>query len=806
MALSGQIAGKFHSSQECHEQPNQRNQLRRLRAGTDSPGRFDPVLWRLLVLTPELHVLQASANLGDFLHRSELLTFPAKLQDLIGNQQAARIDALYVDLPEGAHRSATIPIAHNEGSRVLRVVAHRMAAQYSLEIQFEEHATAPETSPIDTLPEALRAALEISESVFLNAKLATAKIAEYTGYARVMVYRFHSDSSGEVIAETRRPDLTPYLGLCYPATDIPAHARRLYALNRVRSIAAVDAAPVALQPPDHPVTGEPPDMTYSILRSAPPTHIEYLQNMGVAATLSSAIMVNGKLWGLIACHHTAPRTVDWGLREAFANATEVFGARLAQQGARDHALINAEGLERLVAKRTQALQLEIAERKRTQQALEQQRATLENTVRERTAHLTVLNRDLQAEIAAHQQSERALRDSEQRYRSLFEFANDGIFIIEAGRCVDCNPKIPHLFGCQREDIIGRSLLEFSPTVQPNGTRSQSLVTEKMGLTQAGEPQYFEWRYRRFDGTPFDAEISLTAVSEDNRSFIFALVRDITERKRSERARDRLLAELRRSNESLEQFAYIASHDLQEPLRKIRQFADRLLTNEQLKLADKIRDYLLRIHHSADYAQQLIRDLLAYSRVTRRAQPFKPVALNDVVTRALASLTTRVQEIGAQIETKPLPSVQGDRALLIELFHNVLDNALKFCRKGVTPQLRISAEALADDALIPSGDTAAYCRIVFEDNGIGFEPRYNERIFIIFQRLHDRQHYTGTGIGLAIAKKIVEYHGGHIEAHAVVDRGAVFRITLPLQARVHDSDSPITLPLQNAIYSDDSTDQ
>ncbi|MEE4378309.1 MAG: ATP-binding protein [Candidatus Competibacteraceae bacterium] len=1089
----------------------------------------------LLVLTPELQVLQASDNLGDFLQLPEPPKLPVKLEDLIGDQQAARIGALYVELPEGTHRSTTLPVTHDEDSSGLRVVAHRLAAQHSLEIQFEEHAVTPDTSPISALPAALQTALESSESLFLNAKLTTVKIANCIGYARVMVYRFHPDWSGEVIAETRRPDLTPYLGLRYPATDIPAQARRLYELNRVRAIAAVDAAPVALQPPNHPVTGEPPDMTYSILRSVPPTHIEYLQNMGVAATLSSAVMVNGQLWGMIACHHTEPRSVGWELREAFAQTTEVFAARvthlvareqmlnqerlqrslvrlqqqattegnivqgllqfarnelsrgsgcvllcgntgaavgmtppvtwclnLAQylvtreplyvttrlsadypaaeryraiasglaalrldvepptvllcfrqeivrevnwggdpsrpferneatqrvsprksfdlwretvsaesrpwethivelldrlpdlivdllpdtthslqqhintfgrryqsqqpeledyfegvapegmallmvsepernisplsvnqafrdtfvidfdaldgvqlgdfldalglprsllqdvefddvvecdswsdlrgqryllierkqfletqtaedrqswsvlafqdvtdlsrereslKAARDHALINAEGLEQLVAKRTQALQLEIAERKRTQQALEQQRANLEQTVRERTAHLTVLNRDLQAEIAAHQQSDRALRESEQRYRSLFEFANDGIFIIEAGRCVDCNPKIPQLFGCQREDIIGRSLLEFSPIVQPNGTRSEALVAEKMALTQAGESQYFEWRYRRSDGTPFDADVSLTAVSEDNRSFIFALVRDITGRKRSERARERLLAELRRSNESLEQFAYITSHDLQEPLRKIRQFGERLLTNQQLQLPDKTRDYLERIHHSADYAQQLIRDLLAYSRITRRAQPFKPVALNEVVSRALAALDKHLQTGKAQLEIKPLPTVQGDRTLLIELFQNMLDNALKFTREGITPRISISAEPLADDVPLPRRDIVTYCRIVLEDNGIGFEQRYSERIFTIFQRLHDRQQYTGTGIGLAISKKIIEYHGGHIEAHSVVDQGTVFHITLPLQSRAHDNDSPLTLPFQAAIGID-----
>jgi signal transduction histidine kinase len=262
--------------------------------------------------------------------------------------------------------------------------------------------------------------------------------------------------------------------------------------------------------------------------------------------------------------------------------------------------------------------------------------------------------------------------------------------------------------------------------------------------------------------------------------------EIAERRKSERARERLLTELRRSNEALEHFAYIASHDLQEPVRKIRQFGERLLDDPDSGLPGKAHDYVGRIHHSATHAQQLIRDLLAYSRVTQRAQPFKTVALNEVLARVLSGLQQRAAEAAARIDVEPLPSAWGDRTQLIQLFHNLLDNALKFRRPDARPWIRIRCEGAREGEAV-AVEKDGLCRITVTDNGIGFEPRFSEQIFTLFRRLHDRQHYAGTGIGLAICKKIVDYHGGSIEGRSTPGQGAVFTVTLPLRAAFQDAD-------------------
>lgn len=253
----------------------------------------------------------------------------------------------------------------------------------------------------------------------------------------------------------------------------------------------------------------------------------------------------------------------------------------------------------------------------------------------------------------------------------------------------------------------------------------------------------------------------------------ALEQEIEERRRAEDSQRAIALELQRSNQELERFAYVASHDLQEPLRKIQAFADRLTTRYGGQLGDTGRDYLGRMAAAAGRMRQLIEDLLTLSRVTTKGQAFAPVDLAPLVHDVMADLEVRLQQTGGRVDVGPLPVVVGDPVQLRQLVQNLLINALKFHRQGVPPVVRVWGDAGTADH--PG------CRLVVADNGIGFDPRYRERIFQIFQRLHGRAEYEGTGIGLAICRKIAERHGGQISADAMPGGGATFTVTFPVCA-------------------------
>jgi signal transduction histidine kinase len=237
------------------------------------------------------------------------------------------------------------------------------------------------------------------------------------------------------------------------------------------------------------------------------------------------------------------------------------------------------------------------------------------------------------------------------------------------------------------------------------------------------------------------------------------------------ALERRAAELVRSNGELEQFASIASHDLQEPLRKVRTFTQQLTVIDADNLSEKGRDYLGRANAAAERMQNLIEDLLRFSRVATHGRPFAPVNLRTITDEVLSDLEAQVEQAEAVVEIGELPTISADALQMRQLMQNLLSNAIKFRRPGVVPEIRITSEI--------EGDTA---RITVTDNGIGFEPEYSRRIFRVFERLHGRSEYPGTGIGLALCRKIAERHGGTVVAESEPGVGSVFTVTLPLHQK------------------------
>jgi light-regulated signal transduction histidine kinase (bacteriophytochrome) len=258
-----------------------------------------------------------------------------------------------------------------------------------------------------------------------------------------------------------------------------------------------------------------------------------------------------------------------------------------------------------------------------------------------------------------------------------------------------------------------------------------------------------------------------------------VIRDATRRKQAEQLAIERKA-LERSNRELEQFAYVASHDLLEPLRKIQTFGDRIKTKHERQLGDEGRDYLARMLNAAERMQSLINDLLMLSRVSTVAQQFVAVDLTRVAREVIYDLEASIEATFGRVEVADMITLEADALQMRQLFQNLIGNALKFHRPGVPPVIKVYGGFFRlrrpTGRLAPEG----YYRIVVEDNGIGFDLKHAERIFQLFQRLHGRNSYEGTGIGLSICQRIAERHGGKISAQSAPGQGATFTVTLPLR--------------------------
>ncbi len=377
--------------------------------------------------------------------------------------------------------------------------------------------------------------------------------------------------------------------------------------------------------------------------------------------------------------------------------------------------------------------------------------------------------------------EEALKEAQARKRSILESSLDPIVTVNhEGAIAEFNRAAEQAFGYPRSKIIGTRPTEilFPPGMDP---KERDRIERYLC---AGEGSLLGKRSElnavRADGETFPVEMAMTISQEHGAPVMSFFVRDISERKKAEEAQQRYSAELERSNRELEQFAYVASHDLQEPLRKIRTFSDRLMVKQAERLDDDGRDCLQRMHNAAARMQSLIDGLLSLSRITTHGQHFVPVDLNAIAAEVISDLEEPIRRSEGRVETENLPTLQADPMQMRQLLQNLIANGLKFHRVDETPIVKVSGGYLRASGPGDPRREISECRIVVEDNGIGFEEKYADRIFGIFQRLHPRDVFEGTGIGLAICRRIAERHGGFIAAKSVPGRGSRFEITLPVR--------------------------
>jgi PAS domain S-box-containing protein len=364
--------------------------------------------------------------------------------------------------------------------------------------------------------------------------------------------------------------------------------------------------------------------------------------------------------------------------------------------------------------------------------------------------------------------ERGILNDRLRARDRFFNLSQEYFCIldrDVRHFVQVNPAFLRLLGQPERVVLERPLIEF---VHPEDRRATSAVAQR--VSDDGLPlSQFVNRYLTADG---GARWLEWATTTDESGVTYAVAHDISERRQAELALQRAFDDLRIRNRELQDFAFVASHDLQEPLRKIRAFSDRLQTRHAQQLDEQARDYLDRTAQAAARMQVLIDDLLSFSRVTSRGKAFTRVDLERTARGVVDDLEARIESSGGRVEIYPLPMLDGDATQMRQLLQNLVSNALKFRSPERAPLVRIEASAV----LLDDGQLGVELRVI--DNGIGFDPKYAERIFAPFQRLHGRHDYEGTGIGLAIVRRIVERHRGTVSAQARPGEGATFIVRLP----------------------------
>lgn len=375
---------------------------------------------------------------------------------------------------------------------------------------------------------------------------------------------------------------------------------------------------------------------------------------------------------------------------------------------------------------------------------------------------------------------RQAQESLLRLAAIVESSSDAII----GNTLDgtiftWNPGAEKLLGYSAREAIGRHIGMVIPDHRQGEVPE---ILERIARSESTE-NYETVRLNK-EGGEIDVSVTVSPIKDGGGVVIGAstIARDITEQKRAEAQLKAMTADLLQSNRELQDFASVASHDLQEPLRKIQTFADDLAENTMSGLNDEGRDTLKRIQNAAGRMQRLINDLLSLSRITMRAQPFARVDLNDIARDVLSDLEVLINRNGGRVDLSEIPTIDAEPLQMRQLFQNLIGNALKFNLPGRAPIVKVHGELISGEERTAGVSSEAQaqqlCQITVEDNGIGFDEKYVDRIFAMFQRLHGRNEYEGTGMGLAICRRIAEHHGGSITARSTLGNGSTFIVTIP----------------------------
>ena len=631
-----------------------------------------------------------------------------------------------------------------------------------------EPAASQENIPFLSFYHLARASInQLQETASLKdfCQIIVQEVRKVTGFDRVMLYKFDEDDHGAVIAEEKLDHLEPYLNLHFPASDIPKPARKLFSSNWIRLIPDAYAEPVELFPLKNPQSDRPVDLTLSILRSPYPCHLEYLHNMGVGASLTISLIENGKLWGLIACHHLTPKYVPYELRKACEFLGRVIFSEISNREESE----DYDYRMKLTQMRSQLINNMTQSENFVDGLVKDESSLLNLTAAVGAAVCFNGNWTLVGETPTEEELNFLVQ---WLYKNIEEevFCTDSLAEIypEADAYKNIASGLIAM-AISRRNYVLWFRPEVIQTVNWGGdpNNAYEIINSEVGQRLSPRKSFELWKEEvRLTSLPWK-QVEINGVKELRRAIVNIVLRQADELA--------LLAQdLERSNSELKRFAYVASHDLQEPLNHVSNYVQLLEMRYGDRLDEDAKDFIGFAVDGVSLMQTLIDDVLVYSKVDTQGSEFTMTEAGVALEQALTNLQKRIRENNAQIIiSDPLPTLKADNTQLMQLFQNLIVNAIKF-RSAATPEIEIGVKRQEDEWLFS-----------VRDNGIGIDPQFSERIFVIFQRLHTRDEYPGTGMGLAICKKIIECHRGKIWVESELGKGSTFYFTIPVGGRERD---------------------
>lgn len=640
---------------------------------------------------------------------------------------------------------------------------HRSKENFILEAEVDDNPLNEEANLLEASKKLL-SSIEDTNSLKELCQSVASAIKNITGYDRVMIYKFDHDYNGEVFAEKKEDHLEPFLGLHYPHTDIPPQARALYIKNLLRIITDIEYTPVKLYTYVESQI-ETLDLSLSVLRSVSPIHVEYLKNMGVGATLTVSLIHKGKLWGLIACHHYAPKFLTQEIR----NAVKLYGYFITSQV--DIRILNEQyEISREANENVDKLSsMDLDFNRDSLRELFQNEAIL------KLCNATGFSAHINGKIYTCGETPDE-EDIKLISEVLYDLQTEGKYITTTfprhnSSITSVAEKFPGINFHILDDV--NYLVWFrEPTIRNikwAGDPTKAIEKDKNGLSPRKSFETFVENVKDTSNPWLQSEIdAINKFKFFFNSFLRAIVSN------EDKEKQRILMEnLKAVNSELENISWISAHDLQEPLRKIRIMASTMLEDqERFQVTEATGNRISRMSKSAERMQILIKDILEYNRASSEDSNFKEVNLYALVNSIKEELSDTLEEddIVLQIDEN-LPSVLGLQFLIKQCFLNPIHNAIKFKHSGRDLHIHIY-----NDVKHPQSNI--YNVIAIQDNGIGFKNDFNEKIFKIFARLHSKSDYEGTGIGLAFCKKIMLKHNGFIDATGTPDVGATIRLYFP----------------------------
>ncbi len=825
------------------------------------PGAIQPHGCLLVLKEPELTIVQVSENIALHLGKSPTQMLNTPLQDLLGIQQVEVIQRAIcktvrkhldndpeeitlkqselngeqngeqkdeqngeLEQPQPIN-SVRIAIDRGQGETdhqetvTFNGILHRSHDALLLELEPERQTEPATFFEFYHLVRGTIAQLQTAETLQEMCKRVVGEIRRLTGFDRVMVYRLDEFGAGQVIAEDRREELDSYLGLYFPPSDIPQQARQLYTLNGLRIIPDAAYQPAALVPTLNPLTDRPTDLSFAVLRSVSPLHLEYLHNMGVGASMSVSLLKQEKgqpkqLWGLIACHHKTPLYLGYEVRAACELIGQMVSWELGikeENGDLDAQIRLRSVLSRMVET--------IAQHRELVSGLTHSQADLLALTGAEGA--AILWNNVWTQIGQTPE----VADLERLVQWLESQIEDHLFYTDAlAQVYPDAAAYSHcasgLLGLALGKLNRNYILWFRPeamqTASWGGKPQKPVEVQPDGKTRLLPRKSFAlWQETvRGKSLPW-RRWEIESVMELRSAIVGIVLRRIDELAHMNR-------ELERSNHELDAFAYIASHDLKEPLRGIHNYSNFLLEDYAAVLDEEGVAKLKTLVRLTHRMEDLIDSLLHFSRLGRTELGYQTIDLNELVKTVIDVLRLSRSEVRIEIP-QSLPTIQCDPVQISEVFSNLISNAIKYnttaekfveigwlkgrvshahqnrnisvdteenpsenaLRSNLQSNLRSNLRSSDSDSYEPLEEelpeplfNEAQPIFYVRDNGIGIPAHHWENIFRIFKRLHSPQQYGGgTGAGLTIAKKIVERHGGRIWVESEMGQGSTFYFTL-----------------------------